>query len=66
MQKKAPALGNRDLWSLPSLPVPKRQEADSAYTASLNLKVKVLDFIKSGGPILTIDRTVFELWLGTL
>ena len=28
--------------------------------------VKVLDFVKSGGPILTIDRTVFALWLGGL
>ena len=38
----------------------------SPDTASRNLKVKVLDFVKSGGPILTIDRTVFELWLGRL
>ena len=36
------------------------------YTASLNLNVKVLDFVKSGGPILTIDRTIFEMWLGAL
>ena len=25
-----------------------------------NFKVKVLDFVKSGGPFFTIDRTVFE------
>ena len=36
------------------------------YTTSLNLIEKVLDFVKSGGPILTIDRTIFELWLGGL
>ena len=36
------------------------------YRTSLNLIVKVLDFVKCGGPILTIDRTVFKLWLGTL
>ena len=35
-----------------------------AYRSSLNLKLKVLDFVKSGGPKLTVDRTIFELWLG--
>ncbi len=34
------------------------------YTASLNLKVKVLDFVKSGGPEWTVGGTVFEMWLG--
>ena len=42
-----------------------RGEAPS-YPASLNLRVKILDFIKSGGPILTVDRTIFEMWLGAL
>ena len=36
------------------------------YTANLNRKLKVLDFIQYGGPILTVDRTVFEMWLGAL
>ena len=36
------------------------------YTASLKHNVKVLDFIKSGGPKWTVDRTIFEMWLGTL
>ena len=27
---------------------------------------KVLDFVKSGGPKWTVDRTLFELWLGGL
>ena len=36
------------------------------YTAKVNLIEKVLDFDQLGGPILTIDRTVFEMWLGTL
>ena len=31
------------------------------YTASLKHNVKVLDFIKSGGPLLTLDSTIFEL-----
>ena len=34
------------------------------YTASLNLNVKVLDFVKSGGPKLTVGRTIFEMWMG--
>ena len=37
---------------------------DADHTANLNLKVKVLDFVKFGGPILTVDRTIFEMWLG--
>ena len=32
----------------------------------LNLMVKVLDSVKSGGPKGTVDRTVFEMWLGSL
>ena len=31
------------------------------YTASLNLKVKVLDFVQHGGPDLTVGGTVFDL-----
>ena len=31
------------------------------YEANLNLRVKVLDFVKSGGPYLTVDSTIFEL-----
>ena len=37
-----------------------------AYRSSLNLKLKVLDFVKFGGPKLTVGRTIFELWLGSL
>ena len=36
------------------------------YTAKAKVMVKVLDFVKSGGPFFTVDRTVFELWLGDL
>ena len=35
----------------------------SIYSANLNLSVKVLDFVKSGGPKLTVDRTIFEIRL---
>ena len=34
------------------------------YTSNLKDKLKVLDFIKSGGPEWTVDRTTFEMWLG--
>ena len=34
------------------------------YSSSLKQKLKVLDFIKSGGPELTVGRTIFELWMG--
>ena len=36
------------------------------YTAKVKLNVKVLDFVQLGGPILTVGRTVFEMWLGNL
>ena len=31
------------------------------YSARLKVMVKVLDFVKSGGPNLTVDGTIFEL-----
>jgi hypothetical protein len=33
-------------------------------TTSVNLNVKVLDFIQFGGPDLTVGSTVFEMWMG--
>ena len=39
-------------------------ERGSDYRASLKVKVKVLDFIKSGGPSWAVDRSVFEMWMG--
>ena len=36
------------------------------YSANLNDKVKVLDFVKSGGPKWIVGGTVFEMWLGSL
>ena len=44
------------------LPNPVRSEL--VYSASLNLITKVLDFIQLGGPDLTVDSTIFEMWLG--
>ena len=36
------------------------------HTANWKVKVKVLDFVKSGGPKWTVGGTVFEMWLGAL
>ena len=35
-----------------------------AYISETNVKMKVLDFIKSGGPRLTVGSTIFEIWMG--
>ena len=34
------------------------------YTAKAKVMVKVLDFVKLGGPDLTVDSTIFEMWMG--
>ena len=39
-------------------------ESAQGYMTRTNLNVKVLDFVQLGGPILTVDRTIFEMWLG--
>ena len=36
------------------------------YSSSTRVNVKVLDFVKRGGPTWTVDRTIFEMWLGAL
>ena len=36
------------------------------YTAKANLIMKVLDFIKFGGPTWMVGSTIFEMWLGAL
>ncbi len=53
-------------WILFRDRVPTDILSPPVYTSSLKHKVKVLDFIKSGGPELTIGRTIFEMWLGGL
>ena len=35
-----------------------------SYTSNLKDRRKVLDFVKPGGPELTVGRTIFELWMG--
>ena len=36
------------------------------YISIRNRNTKVLDFVQFGKPILTVDRTIFEVWLGAL
>ena len=55
-KRKAPALENRNLVSV-------GWEAGSAYRSNTRVNVKVLDFVKRGGPKLTVGRTIFELLL---
>ena len=33
------------------------------YTVRANRITKVLDFVQSGGPDLTVGSTVFEIWM---
>ena len=40
--------------------VPMRSDGVTSESAS------VLDFVKSGPPPLTVDTTIFEMWLGSL
>ena len=49
-----------------SLPMPDDSPIGEADTAELALGGRVIASGRSGGPILTIGRTVFEMWLGTL
>ena len=67
-----PSFGRAEPYT-PALPSPlaaiiARNESDSRsdYRLRTKLNVKVLDFVQLGGPILTIDRTIFEMWLGDL
>ena len=34
------------------------------YRTNLSLNWKVLDFVKRGGPDLTVGSTIFEMWMG--
>ena len=46
---------------LDAIPLPDGEKPASNYTLKTKLNVKVLDFVQLGGPILTVDRTAFEL-----
>ena len=51
---------------LNAIPLPDGERPASNYTPNTNLNVKVLDFVQLGGPKWTVDRTVFEMWLGAV
>ena len=36
------------------------------YSPNLNLSGKVLNIVQLGGPLLTVGRIIFEMWLGPL
>ena len=36
------------------------------YSASLNVNLKVFDFVQSSGPKWMVGGMVFEMWLGSL
>ena len=47
-----------------SLPMPDDSPIGEADTAELALSGRVIASGRSGGSILTVDRTIFEHWLG--
>ena len=49
-----------------SMPTPDDSPIGGADSAEVALNGRVMNSVLHGGPILTIDRTVFELWLGRI
>ena len=49
-----------------SIPTPEDSPIGGADAAEVALNGRVRSTVQSGGPKWTIDRTIFELWLGTL
>ena len=49
-----------------SIPTPEDSPIGGADAAEIALTGRVRSSVRDGGPILTVDRTVFELWLGAL
>ena len=49
-----------------TIPMPDDSRIPGKDAEEMALNGSVLSTVKNGGPILTIDRTVFELWLGAL
>ena len=48
---------------LNAIPLPDGERPASNYTLKTKLNMKVLDFVQLGGPILTVGRTIFKMWL---
>ena len=49
-----------------SIPMPEDSRIPGKDTEEVALQEPVLSTVHYGGPILTVDRTVFEMWLGSL
>ena len=49
-----------------SIPTPQDPPIGGANAVEVALNGGVRSTVRHGGPILTIDRTIFELWLGRL
>ena len=49
-----------------AIPTPDDSPMGGADTAEVALNGRVMNSVQSGGPKLTVDRTVFEMWLGGL
>ncbi len=47
-----------------SIPTPEDSPIGGADAAEVVLNGRVRSSVRHGGPILTIDRTIFEMWLG--
>ena len=52
------------LSTRPCTPTSQSQQLGTGYRSTVSLNVKVLDFVKPGGPKLTVGRTIFEMWMG--
>ena len=49
-----------------SIPTPDDSPMGGADVSEVALNGRVMNSVLHGGPILTVDRTVFEMWLGSL
>ena len=49
-----------------TIPMPNDSPIPGRNAEEMALNGSVLSTVKNGGPILTIDRTIFEMWLGAL
>ena len=47
-----------------AVPMPEDSPVGQSKVADLELEAEVRRKDQRGGPILTIDRTIFEMWLG--
>ncbi len=49
-----------------TIPMLEDSRTPGRNTEDIALNGSVLSTVKNGGPILTVDRTIFEMWLGSL